>query len=50
MYVKSRLHDKDRKIRNYILFFRPNGILPVNKFTEKKTKPVPAGKIIQLTK
>ena len=34
----------------YTLFFRPDGILPANKFTEKKTKPIPAGEITQLTK
>jgi hypothetical protein len=41
IYVKSRLHDRGRKIYNHTLFFRPDGILPANGFAEKTGKPIP---------
>jgi hypothetical protein len=50
MYVGSRLHDRDRKIRSCTLFFRPDGILPADGFIREKTEPIPAKKITQLTK
>jgi hypothetical protein len=46
MYVRSRLHDKNKKVRNYILFFRPDGTLLVNGFIKKKIKPISVKKII----
>jgi hypothetical protein len=46
MHVKSRLHDKDRKVRNYTLFFRSDGILPADGFIREKTEPIPVRKII----
>jgi hypothetical protein len=48
--VRDRLYDRDRKVRSGMLFFRLNGILPANGFIRKKTEPIPAEKIIQLTK
>jgi hypothetical protein len=48
--VGSQLHDKGKKIRSYTLFFRLGGILPINGFIREKTEPIPAEKIIQLTK
>jgi len=50
VYVKSRLYDRDRKIRSYTLFFRPDGTLPTDGPTKEKTKSIPARKIIQSTK
>jgi hypothetical protein len=44
MYVRNRLHDKDRKIRNNTPFFKPNRTLPTNGFTREKTKPIPTKK------
>jgi hypothetical protein len=49
MHIKSRLYDKDRKIRNYALFFRLDGTLPTNGLTRKTTEPIPAKKTTQLT-
>jgi hypothetical protein len=46
MYVKSRLYDKNRKIRNYMSFFRLNGILPADGLIKEKTELIPAEKII----
>jgi hypothetical protein len=50
MHVRSRLHDKNRKIRNYTLFFRLDGTLPTDRFIKKKAKPIPIKKTTQLTK
>jgi hypothetical protein len=46
LYVRNRLHDRDRKIRSDTLFFRLNEILPADGLIKKKTKPIPAEKII----
>jgi hypothetical protein len=46
MHVKSRLYDRDRKVRNYTPFFKLDGILPVNGFIREKTEPIPVRKII----
>jgi hypothetical protein len=46
MYVRSRLHDRDKKIRSYTLFFKSDGILPANGFIREKTEPIPVKKII----
>jgi hypothetical protein len=48
--VKSRLHDKDKEIRSYTLFFKLNETLPADGLTREKTKPIPIGKITQLIK
>jgi hypothetical protein len=45
IYVKNRLYDRNRKIRNYTLFFRLDKILPANGLTKKKTEPISAKKI-----
>jgi hypothetical protein len=45
LYVRGRLHDRDRKIRSGTSFFRLNGILPADGFIRKKTKPIPAREI-----
>jgi hypothetical protein len=50
IYVRSRLHDKDRKVRSYTPFFRPDGILPADGLTKKETEPIPTEEITQLTK
>jgi hypothetical protein len=50
LYVGSRLHDKNRKIRSDTLFFRPNGILPANGLTKKKVKSILIKQITQSTK
>jgi hypothetical protein len=50
IYVRSRLHDRDKKIRNYTLFFRPDGILLTNGFIKKTIKPISIRKTTQLTK
>ena len=46
MYVKNRLYDRNRKVRSYTLFFRPDGILPTNGFIREKIKPIPIKKTI----
>jgi hypothetical protein len=46
MYLASRLHDRDRKVRNYTPFFRLNGTLPANGLIREKTEPIPVKKII----
>ena len=46
MYVRSRLYDKDRKVRSYTPFFRLNGILPADGLIREKTEPIPAGETI----
>jgi hypothetical protein len=50
IYVRSRLHDGDRKIRSNTPFFRPDGVLPINGLIKKKIKPVPIKKTAQSTK
>jgi hypothetical protein len=40
LYVESRLHNKNKKVRNCTSFFRPNGILPANRLTREKVKPI----------
>jgi hypothetical protein len=49
MYMGSRLHDRDRKIRNYTSFFRLDGILPTDGLTRKTVKPISIRKTAQLT-
>jgi hypothetical protein len=49
MYLQIRLHDRDRKIRSYTLFFRLNEILLTNKLTRETIKPIPIEKTAQLT-
>jgi len=41
VYVRNRLHDRDRKIYNYTLFFRSDGALPADGFVKKTGKPIP---------
>jgi hypothetical protein len=41
IYVRSRLHDKGKKIRNYTPFFRPDGTLPTDGLIKKTTEPIP---------
>jgi hypothetical protein len=50
MYVGSRLRDRSRKIRNYTLFFRPDGILPADELTREEIEPILIKEITQLTK
>jgi hypothetical protein len=50
MYMEGRLYNGGRKIRSYTLFFRLNGILPINGFIREKTESIPAGEITQLIK
>jgi hypothetical protein len=50
LYVGSRLHNKDRKVRSYTPFFRLNGTLPTNGLTGKEIKSIPIGKTAQLNK
>jgi hypothetical protein len=50
IYVRSRLHDKGRKIRNYTSFFRLDGILPTNGLTRKTTKSIPIRETTQSIK
>jgi hypothetical protein len=45
LYVRSRLYNRGRKVRNYALFFRPNGILPTNGLIKEKIKPIPTEEI-----
>jgi len=45
LYVRSRLYDRGRKVRSYMPFFRPDGILPANGFTREKVEPIPIGEI-----
>jgi hypothetical protein len=46
LYVKSRLYNGDRKIRSNTLFFRSDGILPIDGFTREKVKPIPIGETV----
>jgi hypothetical protein len=50
IHVGSRLHDRGRKIRNYTLFFRPDGILPTNGFIREKAELISIRKTTQLIK
>jgi hypothetical protein len=45
LYTRSRLRNRDRKVRSCTLFFRLDGILPVNGLIREKIKPIPIGKI-----
>jgi hypothetical protein len=38
VYLRTRLYDKNREIRSYTLFFKLNGTLFINEFTEKVIK------------
>jgi hypothetical protein len=40
IYVRSRLYNKNRKIRSYTLFFRLDGILSTNRLIKKTIEPV----------
>jgi hypothetical protein len=42
IYVRSRLYDRDWKIYNYTLFFRPDRALPADGSAGKTGKPIPA--------
>jgi hypothetical protein len=44
LYVESRLHDKNKKVRNYTPFFKSDGILPANGLIREKVKPIPIKK------
>jgi hypothetical protein len=45
MYVRSRLHDKDRKIRSYTLFFRPDGTLLTDGLIKEIIELIPTKKM-----
>jgi hypothetical protein len=40
VYVGSRLHDRGRKVCSNTLFFRSDGVLPVDGFVGKTGKPI----------
>jgi hypothetical protein len=50
IYVRSRLYDRDRKIRSCTSFFRPDGILLTDEFTREKTELIPVKKTTQSIK
>jgi hypothetical protein len=46
LYLRDRLHDRNKKVRSDTPFFKSNGALPADGLTKKKTEPIPAGEII----
>ena len=41
IYLASRLHDGNKKVRSYTLFFRLNGALPADGSAETTVKSIP---------
>jgi hypothetical protein len=40
MYIKRRLHNRDRKIYSYTPFFRLDGVLPADGFAGKTSESI----------
>jgi hypothetical protein len=41
MCLRTRLYNKNRKVRSHTLFFRIDGVLPADGLTKKKIKLIP---------
>jgi hypothetical protein len=45
LYVRSRLYNRNKEVRNCTSFFRLNRTLSINGLTREKIKSIPIGKI-----
>jgi hypothetical protein len=45
LYLRSRLYNRNRKVRSCTLFFRLNGTLLINGFIREKVKSIPIREI-----